>query len=57
MLMVWQKRELNDIPPIKGGSRIDDVLDARLLGVLSRNPSPKQLAEALERYRLAYGKS
>jgi ATP-dependent Clp protease ATP-binding subunit ClpC len=47
MLMVWQKRELNDIPPIKGGSRIDDVLDARLLGVLPRNPSPKQLAEAL----------
>jgi ATP-dependent Clp protease ATP-binding subunit ClpC len=49
MLMVWQKRELNDIPPIKGGARIDDILDARLLGFLPRDPSPKQLAEALMR--------
>jgi ATP-dependent Clp protease ATP-binding subunit ClpC len=48
-LLIWQKRELSDISPIKGSAKIDDVLDARLLGQLPRDPSPKQLAETLMR--------
>lgn len=48
MIVEWYKYELRDVPAAKG-SAIDDVLDAEILGMLSEQPSPKEIAQVLSR--------
>lgn len=46
MLLIWNQWHLKDLPPAKKVVRIDDVLDADVLGRLTQPLSPKKLAEA-----------
>lgn len=43
MILEWHQGELKDIPSGKNGA-IDDVLASSVLGRLSQNPSPRELA-------------
>ena len=47
MIIEWYKYELRRVPPVSGGSRVDDLLDVEILGMLPAQPSPKDLANAL----------
>jgi len=54
MIVEWYKRELRDVPIVKDGKRIDDLLDSEILGQLSLQPSPKELAMVLGRTNGGY---
>lgn len=56
MLAAWS-RALQDLPPKVNGTRIDDLLDAEVLGILPKGHTPKQLAEIVMRLQggLFYG--
>ena len=43
--LIWYEWWLKDLPPIKDGEVVDDLLEAEVLGRLPANASPKQLAE------------
>ena len=45
-LYLWQKYDLKNVAPAKGGRTIDAVLSGDLLGRLPANPSPKLIFEA-----------
>ncbi len=47
MFHQWHKHELKELPPIKSGSTIDDLLSIDILGRLSKNPAPNELAVVL----------
>lgn len=47
MLAVWHGRELRQVAPVSNGSRLDDRLDAEILGLLPAQPSPQDLARVL----------
>ncbi len=49
MTVLWYRRELNVLPRIKEGVRVDDIIDAEVLGLLSPQPSPKELADVLSK--------
>ena len=49
MVAEWYQRELKNVPVIKGGQRIDDLLDSELLGMLPAQPTPQQIAMAVAR--------
>ena len=46
MYSVWDAKDLNDIPAGKGTS-IDQMLEGSILGRISNDPSPKNIAEVL----------
>lgn len=45
LFYVWYKGELAEIPPVKDGRRIDELLESGLLGTLSAEPTPRELAQ------------
>ena len=47
MIFEWFVYELRRVPIIKGGKRFDELLESEILGVLSAQPTPKELASAL----------
>lgn len=47
MIVRWYKDYLHNLPVVSGGGRVDDLLDADILGHISSQPTPKQLVEAL----------
>ncbi len=49
MIVEWYKYELRDVTVIKGGKRIDDLLDAEILGVLDDQPTPQHIASILSK--------
>jgi ATP-dependent Clp protease ATP-binding subunit ClpA len=49
MVLEWYKYELRDTPIVKNGTRVDELLDSEILGLLPDQPSPQQLAAALNK--------
>jgi len=49
MVTEWYKYELRDVPRSKTGKRIDDLLDAELLGILPDQASPQNIAALLSK--------
>lgn len=49
MIVEWYKYELRDVPRIKDGKRIDDILDGEILGLMSDQPTPQNIATLLSR--------
>jgi len=49
MVVEWYKSELYDVPPIKGGARIDDLLEGEILGLLPDQPTPQNIAAIIGR--------
>lgn len=49
MVVEWYKYELRDAPMIKGGKKVDELLDSEVLGLLPDQPSPQQIAAALSK--------
>jgi ATP-dependent Clp protease ATP-binding subunit ClpC len=49
MIVEWYKYELRRAPIIVGGKRIDDLLDAEILGLLMDQPSPQNIASVLSK--------
>lgn len=49
MIVEWYKYELRDVPVIKDGKRIDDLLDGEILGLLGDQPTPHDIAAVLSR--------
>ena len=49
MIVEWYKYELRDVPITANGTRIDDVLDAEILGLLMDQPTPQNIAAILSR--------
>ncbi|MBC7459538.1 ATP-dependent Clp protease ATP-binding subunit [Candidatus Saccharibacteria bacterium] len=49
MVVEWYKYELRDTPIIKGGSRVDDVLDSEVLGIMIDQMTPQQLAMVISK--------
>ncbi len=47
MIAEWYKYELANVPIIKDGKRIDDLIESDILGLLSDQPSPKDIASIL----------
>ena len=47
MLSTWQKHELAHLPTPKNPRTIDDILSGDVLGMLPRNPSPRDIATAV----------
>lgn len=49
MIVEWYKHELFDVPIVEGGKRVDDLLDAEILGMLHDQPTPQQIATVLSK--------
>lgn len=49
MVVEWYKQELRDVPPVKNGTRIDELMDSEVLGLLPTQPTPKDIATAIAR--------
>jgi ATP-dependent Clp protease ATP-binding subunit ClpC len=49
MIVEWYKYELRDVPRMKDGKRVDDILDGEILGLLNDQPTPQNLATLLSR--------
>ena len=49
MLRAWYYGELRHIPAMKNSSTIDDVLSSDILGQLPKEPTPRDIAEAIGR--------
>jgi ATP-dependent Clp protease ATP-binding subunit ClpC len=49
MIVEWYKYELRDVPIIKGGKQIDDLLDGEVLGILADQMTPQQIAMLLSK--------
>jgi ATP-dependent Clp protease ATP-binding subunit ClpC len=47
MIVEWYKYELRDVPTVKGGKRIDDLLDGEVLGLLGDQVTPQNIATLL----------
>jgi len=49
MIVEWYKHELRDVPVVKNGSRIDDLLEGEILALLPDQPTPQHIAMAITR--------
>jgi ATP-dependent Clp protease ATP-binding subunit ClpC len=49
MVVEWYKQELRDVPRVKDGKRVDDILDSEILGMLPIQPTPKDIASVVGR--------
>ena len=49
MVAEWYQRELRDVPSVKNGQSVDDLLESELLGVLPAQPTPQQIASVITR--------
>lgn len=47
MIAEWHKYELKNVPFVKNGTRIDELLDSELLGLLPDQPTPQDIANIL----------
>jgi ATP-dependent Clp protease ATP-binding subunit ClpA len=47
MVVEWYKYELRDVPVIKNGMRIDDILESEILSLLGDQPTPQDIARIL----------
>jgi len=47
MIVQWYGHELRDVPVIKNGTRIDDLVESEILGLLPDQPSPKDVASVV----------
>ncbi len=44
MIGEWYVRELKEVPRTKNGTRVDDLIDSEILGLLPSQPSPQNIA-------------
>ncbi|MBC7564925.1 ATP-dependent Clp protease ATP-binding subunit [Candidatus Saccharibacteria bacterium] len=49
MIVEWYKYELRDVPVVKNGKRIDDILEGEILGLLGDQLSPQSIATLLSK--------
>ena len=49
MVVEWYERELKKVPRTTGGTRVDDVNDSDILGLLPEQPSPQDIARTISR--------
>ena len=49
MIVEWFKYELHDVPAIKNGTRVDDLLESDILALISDQPTPQYIAMAISR--------
>jgi ATP-dependent Clp protease ATP-binding subunit ClpC len=49
MVVEWYKYELRDVPVLKDSQRVDDLMDAELLGMMPAQPTPKDIAGVISR--------
>lgn len=49
MIVQWYQQELHEVPFVKGGTRIDEITDSEILGLLSSQPTPQEIAAAVNR--------
>ncbi len=49
MIARWHKRDLSRLKPVQNGERVDQLLDAELLGLMPHHPTPQQIAQVLSR--------
>ena len=49
MIVEWYKYELRNVPIVKDGKRIDDVLESEILGLLGDQPSPQAIAAVVSK--------
>ncbi len=49
MIVEWYHRELESVPRDTNGTRVDDLLDSDILGVLPDQPTPQQIAQVIAR--------
>ena len=49
MIVEWYKYELREVPVIKNGTTVDDLLDSDILSLLPDQPTPQQLAVVLSK--------
>jgi ATP-dependent Clp protease ATP-binding subunit ClpC len=47
MIVEWYKHELRVVPVVIGGSRIDDILESEILGLLNDQPTPQNIAATI----------
>jgi len=47
MIVQWYVQELRDVPQAKDGKRIDDLIDSHILGLLSDQPTPKEIMSVI----------
>lgn len=48
MIVEWYKDELRDVPVVKDGKRVDELLESDILALLPAQPTPKDIATALK---------
>jgi len=46
MVAAWYRTSLLALPPVKNGTRIDELLDSSILGILPSQPTPQQIVMA-----------
>ena len=49
MIVEWYKYELRDVPVVKNGTTVDDLLDSDILALLPDQPTPQQIAAILSK--------
>ncbi|MDB5160433.1 MAG: hypothetical protein JWO99_696 [Candidatus Saccharibacteria bacterium] len=49
MIVEWYKYELRNIPVIKDGKKVDDILDSEILALLPDQPTPQMIATVLSK--------
>ncbi|MDR1969931.1 MAG: AAA family ATPase [Candidatus Nomurabacteria bacterium] len=47
MFHIWKAHDLDQLPPAKNPKNLSDVLEGAVLGMLSENPTPRDLATAV----------
>lgn len=47
MIVEWYDRELKNVPIVKGGIRVDDVLETEILALLVDQPTPQDISAVL----------
>ena len=47
MTAKWYKSELHDVPTVKDGVRVDELLDSEMLGLLTDQPTPQDIARVI----------
>ncbi len=49
MIVEWYKYELRNVPVIKDGKKVDDILDGEILALLPDQPTPQAIATILSK--------
>ena len=49
MIVEWYNYELRDVPVVKNGTSIDDLLESEILGLLNDQPTPRDIAAIMSK--------